>query len=67
MARSTRAIASARTHPAPVYPGLNRAFGLAAIEDASERGFLVTKLVRQANRYREELRRAASIADSYVR
>jgi len=50
-----------------VYPGLNRAFGLAAIEDASERGFLVTKLVRQANRYREELRRAASIADSYVR
>jgi len=55
------------THRASLYPGLNRAFGFAAIQDEDQRGFLVTKLVRQANRYREELRRAAGIADAYAR
>lgn len=54
------------THRASMYPGINRAFGLADIEDENERGFLKTKLVRQANRFREELRRAASIADAYA-
>ena len=54
------------THRASMYPGINRAFGLAEIEDENERGFLVTKLVRQANRFRDELRRAAALADSYV-
>ena len=55
------------THRASLYPGLNRAFGFAAIQDEDQRGFLVTKLVRQANRYREELRRAAALADAYAR
>jgi hypothetical protein len=55
------------THRASLYPGLNRAFGLPAIEDETERGFLVTKLVRQANRYREGLRQAAALADGYAR
>lgn len=54
------------THRASMYPGLNRAFGLAEIEEENERGFLVTKLVRQANRYREELRRASALADAYA-
>lgn len=54
------------THRASMYPGLNKAFGIAAIEDENERGFLKTKLVRQANRFREELRRAASIAEGYA-
>jgi hypothetical protein len=54
------------THRASMYPGLNRAFAVAELEDANERGFLVTKLVRQGNRFRDEMRRAEELADAYA-
>lgn len=53
------------THTASLYPGLNKAFGLGALTGENERGFLLAGLVRQANRFRTELREATAIAQAY--
>ncbi|MEX2534485.1 MAG: M28 family metallopeptidase [Trueperaceae bacterium] len=50
------------THRASMYPGINRAFGLADLEGTVEHGFLLTKLHRQVNRFNDRLERAVELA-----
>lgn len=54
------------THKASMYPGINKAFGLTALEDTSELGFTVTMLRRQVNRFEETLARARDLARDYA-
>jgi N-acetylated-alpha-linked acidic dipeptidase len=47
-------------------PGLNRAEGLAALEDRPEAGFLRAQLVREVNRVRTAVREALSVLEERV-
>ena len=50
------------THRAALYPGLNRVLDLEALTSEDDRGFLLTKLRRQVNRFNDKLRTAAAQA-----
>ena len=53
------------THKASMYPGINRAFGLAELAGSPDYGFLKTTLHRQINRFNETLAAACDLAQTY--